>query len=106
MNGSGNMVNFASDSGSQSWASWDESLSGKGGGGAATGVSVPDTTLDPNGTLGIFDLNITQGSTTTTQVYCIAISVDKATKSTTQGRLACIDASGQSPEITILSESD
>jgi hypothetical protein len=67
---------------------------------------VPDTTLDPNGTLGIFDVNATEGGTTDTQVYCVAVSVDKATNSSTQGRLICIDATGQSPQITIIAESD
>ncbi len=102
---SGNMLNFASDDGGQSWASWGESLSGKSGG-TATGAVVADATLDPNGTLGIFDVTITQGGSTTTVVYCMAISVDKATNSSTQGRLACVDATGQSPQITIIAESD
>lgn len=105
LNSSGSFTTFAQDSGSQNWADWDEPLSGSTSQ-SATGALVPDTTLDPNGTYGIFDVNVTQGGTTTTQVYCVAISVDKATNSSTQGRLVCLDATSQSPQFTIVSESD
>lgn len=107
LNSSGAFTAFAEDDGGQDWADWDEGLcGGHCGTGSVTGTVVPDTTLDPTGALGIFDINITQGTTTTTQVYCVAISVDKATNSGTQGRLACVDATSQSPQITIVGESD
>jgi hypothetical protein len=98
---SGNFYNFAQDKGAQNWADWDEGISG-GSGGTATGVLVPDTTLDPNGTFGVFDINITQGGTTSTQVYCFAIDVDHATNSDTKGQVICLDAS--SPKVTIVQE--
>jgi hypothetical protein len=100
---SGNLLNFASDDGGSSWADWDEPLSGSSTV-TATAVIVPDTTLDPNGTFGVFDVNQTSGGTTQTQVYCIAISVDAATNSATKGRLVCIDASSGSPDLTLLQE--
>ncbi|MGD0157849.1 MAG: putative Ig domain-containing protein [Terracidiphilus sp.] len=105
LNSSGAFTTFALDKGGQGNADWDEPLSGSTSQ-TATASAVPDTTLDPNGTLGIFDVNATEGGTTDTQVYCVAVSVDKATNSSTQGRLICIDATGQSPQITIIAESD
>ena len=103
LNSSGAFTNFAQEDGGRNWADWDEPLSGSSSV-TATGVVVPDTTNDPTGAFGIFDINMTQGGSTSTQVYCIAISVDKATNSSTQGRLACVDASSQSPQLTIISE--
>ncbi len=105
LNSSGAFTTFAQDDGGWNWADWDEPLSGSVAI-SATGVFVPDTTIDPNGTFGIFDINMTQGGTTSTQVYCVAISVDKATNASTQGRFACIDAGSKSPQLTIISESD
>jgi hypothetical protein len=99
-NSSGAFTYFAQDKGGQNQADWDETLSDQ----SATAVIVPDTTYDPNGTLGIFDLNVTQSGTTKTENYCIAISVDKATNSNTKGRLVCIDADKTSPQITIVQE--
>jgi len=99
----GSMSPFAQDKGGQNSADWDEGISG-GSSGAATGVVARDTTLDPNGTLGIFDINITQGTSTSTQVYCFAASVNTATKSTTWGRLICMDAASSSPKITIVAQ--
>lgn len=106
LDSSGAFTTYAVDSGGQNWASWDEGLCGSscGTGGTATGAVVPDTTLDPNGALGIFDVNATQGSTTTTVSYCIAISVDKATDANTKGHLVCLDATSQSPQLTIVQE--
>ena len=105
LNNSGLFTAFASDSGGQNWASWDEPMSGSSSQ-TATDALVPDTTFDPTGTLGVFDATGTQGTTTTTQAYCIAVSVDKATNSNGQGRLVCVNASDKSPKINLISESD
>jgi hypothetical protein len=99
-NSSGALTYFAQDEGGQNEADWDETLSGQ----SATAAVVPDTTLDPNGAYGIFDLKVTQSGTTETESYCIAISVDKATNSGTKGRLVCIDAKKGSPQISISQE--
>jgi hypothetical protein len=101
---SGSLSPFAQDDGGPDWADWDSSISGGGSGQTATGVVAPDTTLDPSGTLGIFDINITQGTSTSTQVYCFATNVNTATKSTTWGRLICMDATSHNPKITIVAQ--
>jgi hypothetical protein len=109
---SGSFTSYAEDDGGQQWADWDEGLCGGGSGcgGTVTGAIVPDTTanastgalgLDPNGTIGIFDAQGTQGTTTQTMAYCIAISVDKATNSSTKGRFVCVDASSNHPSLSI-----
>jgi hypothetical protein len=103
LNSSGAFTNFAQEDGGWNWADWDEPLSGSSSV-TATGVVVPDTTNDPTGAFGIFDMNMTEGGSTSTQVYCVAISVDKATNSSTQGRLVCVDAGSKSPQLTIISE--
>ena len=102
---------YAEDDGGQQWASWDlglcdENTSCPG----VTGGIIADTTanaatgalgLDPNGTIGIFDAQGTQSGTTQTMAYCIAVSVDHATNSSTKGQFACVDASSKHPSISI-----
>lgn len=99
-NSSGALTYFAQDKGGQNQADWDETLTDQ----AATATLVPDATYDPNGAYGIFDLNVTQSGATMTESYCIAISVDKATNSSTKGRLVCIDVDKTSPQISISQE--
>jgi hypothetical protein len=103
LDSSGNLHDFAQDTESTDWADWDEGLAGHAGK-SATGVLVPNSTLDPSGKLGIFDVNVTQEGTTTTQVYCFATSVDHATEILTKGSLVCIDANDKSPKISIVRE--
>ncbi|MGO8757517.1 MAG: beta strand repeat-containing protein [Terracidiphilus sp.] len=109
---SGAFTSYAEDDGGQQQADWDEGLCGGGSGcgGTVTGAIVPDTTanattgalgLDPNGTIGVFDAQGTQGSTTQTMAYCIAISVDQATNSSTKGHFVCLDASSKHPALSI-----
>lgn len=101
---SGNFTYFAQDDGGQSWADWDENISGIVGE-PATGALVPDTTLDPNGTYGVVDFVATpQVGSAMIGSYCLAISVDKATNSATKGRSVCIDSSSSSPQLTIVQE--
>jgi hypothetical protein len=100
LDGSGNISSFASDEGGQSWASWDEGMTG-GNGTTATAAVVPDTT---DGTYGFFDVNFTSGTTTTTESYCYAISVDAATKSGAKGKLVCLDASSSNPIVNVIQE--
>lgn len=98
---SGSMSNFAQDQGGQQWADWDEGLSGDSST-TATGVVDPDSTY---GSYGVFDVKVTpDGGTESTQVYCVAVSVDAAANSSTKGRLVCVDASNSSPKLTILEE--
>jgi predicted RNA methylase len=106
----GAFTSFAEDDGGQGWASWDLGFCNESSCPGATAGIILDTTanastgelgLDPNGTIGVFDPQGTQGSTTQTQAYCIAISVDKATNSSTKGRFVCVDASGNHPSLTI-----
>ena len=70
---SGAFTSYAEDDGGQQRADWDEGLCGGGSGcgGTVTGAIVPDTTanattgelgLDPNGTIGVFDAQGTQGT--------------------------------------------
>ncbi len=108
----GAFTSYAEDDGGQNWADWDEGICGGGSGcgGTVTAAIIPDTTanaatgelgLDPNGTIGIFDAQGTQGTTTQTMAYCIAISVDKATNSSAKGRFVCVDASSNHPSLSI-----
>jgi hypothetical protein len=60
--------------------------------------------MDPQSKLGVFDINMIQGANSQTQVYCFAASVDKATNSSTYGRLICVDASSKSPKITLIQQ--
>ncbi len=100
----GDISAFAQDKGSQNDADWDEGLSGAVGV-TASGVLAPDITYDPTATLGIFDVNVTQGSSTQTQSYCFAISQDQAaSNSSSHGRLACLSASETSPQVTVVQQ--
>jgi hypothetical protein len=101
---SGNFHNFAQDDGGIDWVDWDEGMGGQYGV-SSSGVVVPDTTLDPNGTYGVFDVNVTVQGQTQTAVYCVAESVDSATNSNDKGGLLCVDSgSNNSPHLTIIAE--
>jgi hypothetical protein len=100
LDGSGNIGDFASDDGGQSWASWDEGMAANNGT-PETGAVALDST---DGTYGLFDVNFTESGTTTTQSYCYAISVDAATKSGAKGKLVCMDASSDSPRLSVIQE--
>jgi len=104
VNSTGAFTSFAQDQGSQNSADWDAGMGGGQGSGSATGAVALDSTLDPTGALGIYDINITQGGITTPQVYCFAVSVNTATNSATYGRLICMDGSDSSAKITLLSQ--
>jgi hypothetical protein len=96
---SGAFTPFAQDEGEQNWASWDQDFSLILGEPAAGSIAL-DTTYGQDG---VFDVNITPtGGTATPITYCVAISVDEATNSSTKGRFACANASdGGGPVITI-----
>jgi hypothetical protein len=100
LDGSGNIGDFAADDGGWNWASWDESMTGNNGT-TETGALAPDSTDE---TYGLFDVNFMSGTTTTTESYCYAISVDAATKSGTKGKLVCLDANSGSPRLSVLQE--
>ena len=102
-NSSGAITAFAQDSGGQNWADWDKQPMCPSSC-PYTGKLVPDTTLDPTGAFGIFDLNATQNSTTQIVSYCIAISVDKATNANAKGRLVCLNPAKDSPQISVTQE--
>jgi hypothetical protein len=105
LSSTGAFTHFAQDDGGQNWADWDEPCNAGNNGQAATCVFTPDTTYDPNGTSGIFDAVMTpQGGTSQTISYCMAISVDKATNSSTRGRMVCLDATSKSPRLSIAQE--
>jgi hypothetical protein len=97
----GTISNFAQDSGGSYWASWDEPLSGTVGV-SATGVLALNST--DGASYGVFDINMTSGGSTSTQVECYAISVNAAVKPTTKAKLVCIDTSSHSSSLTILQE--
>jgi hypothetical protein len=103
---SGNFNSFTTDNGGQSWADWDEGLSGTSGttetGAIALDATTNGTTTD--GAYGLIDVNLTEGTTTATQSYCFAISVDAATKSGAKGRLVCLDASSGNPRLNVIQE--
>jgi hypothetical protein len=98
LDSTGAFTYFAQDDGGQEWADWDENICGSGCGTTATGTLIPDTTYDPNGTLGIFDVKITVGTKTETTVYCMAASYSS---STTKARVVCLDATSGSPQLSI-----
>jgi hypothetical protein len=111
-NNSGSFTYYAEDDGGQQWADWDEGLCGTGctatEDAETTGALILDTTansstgalgLDPNSTIGIVDAQATQGSTTQTMAYCIAISVDTATNSSAKGRFVCVNRSSDHPTL-------
>jgi hypothetical protein len=106
LDSSGNIGDYADDDGGWNWASWDESMTGNSGT-AETGTLALDTTTNgttTDGAYGLLDVNFTSGTTTTTQSYCFAISVDAATKSTAKGKLICLDASSNNPRLNIIQE--
>ena len=93
------MSPFAQDEGDQNFASWGENFSLILGTPAAGSIA-----LDPTyGQDGVFDVNITPtGGTATMVSYCVAISVNEATNSSTKGRFACVNTSdGGGPVINI-----
>jgi hypothetical protein len=100
LDSSGNINDYAEDDGGSNWASWDEGIAGNSGT-PETGAFALDTT---DGTYGLFDVNFTSGTTTTTQSYCFAISVDAATNSSAKGKLVCMDIGSNSPKLSIAQE--
>jgi hypothetical protein len=110
LNSGGSILNYAEDDNGDGWADWDEGLCSGDCGGTVSGAILPDTTanastgalgLDPTGVLGVFDAEGTQGSTTQVMSYCIAVSVDKATTSSTKGRFVCVDSSSSHGTLSI-----
>ena len=100
---SGSVLNYAEDDNGDGWAEWDQDLCAMSGGcgGTVTAALVPDSAansstgtlgLDPTGTLGVFDVERMLNSTTDVMTYCIAVSVDKATNSSTRARMVCLDS--------------
>jgi hypothetical protein len=96
----GNIGDFVSDDGGQSWASWDEGMTGDNGTPETAAIALDAT----DGKYGLLDVNFTSGTTTTTESYCYAISVDAATNSGTKGKLLCLDASSSNPKISVIQE--
>ena len=112
---SGSVLNYAEDDNGDGWAEWDQDLCAmsSGCGGTVTAALVPDSTansstgtlgLDPTGTLGVFDVERMLNSTTDVMTYCIAVSVDKATNSSTKARMVCLDNSSGTGSLNILQE--
>jgi hypothetical protein len=103
---SGSISGFASDSGGQNWASWDEGMTDENGNPVTAAVALDTTTngATTDGAYGLFDINFTEGGNTATESYCFAASVDTATVSTTKGRLVCLDASSSNPRIMVLQQ--
>jgi len=97
----GTISNFAQDDGDWNWASWDEGLSGTPLV-TATGALVLNSTDGAN--YGLFDINMTSGGKTSTQVECYAISVDAVVKSTTKAKMVCIDKDSSGANLSILQE--
>jgi hypothetical protein len=97
----GTISNFAQDDSGRYWASWDEGLSGTPSV-TATGALALNST--DGASYGLFDINITTGGTTSTQVECYAISVDAAVKSTTKAKMVCIDRNSSSASLSIMQE--
>jgi hypothetical protein len=101
LDSSGNINDYAEDDGGSNWASWDEGMTGNNGT-TETAAVVLDTT---DGTYGLFDVNMTESGTTTTQSYCFAISVDAASNSSsTKGKLVCVDKGSDSLKLSIMQE--
>ncbi len=110
--GNGSILNYAEDDNGDGWAEWDEDLCAMSGGcgGTVTATLVPDSAansttgtlgLDPTGTLGVFDVERMLNSTTQVMTYCVAISVDKATNSSTRARMVCLDNSSDHGSLNI-----
>jgi hypothetical protein len=97
----GTISNFAQDDGGRYWASWDEGLSGTPSVTATGALSLNST---DGASYGLFDINMTTGGTTSTQVECYAISVDAAVKSTTKAKMVCIDRNSSSASLSIMQE--
>jgi hypothetical protein len=104
---SGTIGGYAEDSGGWNWASWDNGMTGNNGTTETAAIALDATTngATTDGAYGLFDVNMTEGSTTTTQSYCFAISADAASNSSsTKGKLVCMDASSNSPKLSIIQE--
>jgi large repetitive protein len=100
LSGSGALSGYAQDSGNENWASWDEGMEGASGTTGTAAIALDST----DGAYGLFDVNFTEGGTTTTQSYCYAVSVDTDTTSGAKGKFVCLDANSSSPEISVLQE--
>jgi hypothetical protein len=107
LDSNGNYTQFAQDTGGKNWGDWDEGISGQYGV-TDTAVLQPDTTNDPSGAIGIFDVVVTPsgGGSSTTVSVCLAGSVDASTNPATKGQMICTDAGGQgsSPRMDIIHE--
>jgi large repetitive protein len=97
----GTISNFAQDNGGNNWASWGEGLSGTSSV-TATGALALNATDGAN--YGLFDINMTVGGTTSTQVECYAISLDAAINSATKAKLVCLDRSSSDASLSIVQE--
>jgi hypothetical protein len=97
----GTMSSFAQDSGGNSWASWDEPLSGSVSVSATGALSLNST---DGANYGLFDINMTSGGSTSAQVECYAVSVAAAINSTTKAKMVCIDISSSRPSLSIVQE--
>jgi hypothetical protein len=97
----GSIINFTSDNGSGHWASWGEGLSGNSSVTATGALSLNPT---DGSNYGLFDINMTIGSSTSTQVECYAVSIDAALKSTTKAKMVCIDRSSDQSSMSIVQE--
>lgn len=97
---SGAFTYYAQDDGGQGWADWGEGICPTCGAGA-TATYTPDTTYDPNSTIGIFDVILTANGKTLTTSYCLSIRVDQATNASSKGRAVCLDATSSSPQVSV-----
>jgi hypothetical protein len=97
----GTISNFAQDNGGWYWASWGEGLSGNS---AVTATGALALNSTDGAAYGLFDINMTNAGTTSTQVECYAISVDAAVKSTTKAKMVCLDKSSTQGSMSIVQE--
>jgi hypothetical protein len=87
LSSTGAMSGYAQDESNENWANWDASLSGSGTATVTGNLSLDST----DGTYGLFNVNMTENSTTQIVSYCYAASVDTATNSSTRGRFVCVE---------------
>lgn len=89
--GEATLSSFAQDKNATNYVTWDEGLEINGT--SVTGTLIPDSTYDASNNYGLFDLQITEGTTSETLAYCLAAGVDVATSSSSDGKMLCISTS-------------
>ena len=96
----GAISGFASDSGGNQWASWQEGVSGSP---SVTATGALNLNANDGANYGLFDVKMTSGGSTQTVSACYAISIDPSA-TTIRARLVCVDVGSEHPSLMVIQE--